>query len=599
MLSKKDIEELATGAVKRYFNTCELISPQIQENDKTPDWDGYLNLYKIKKDVRKNYLGCLRIQIKGTQVDEFNDTESFPIERVFLNNARSEGFIFFVVEIKEDGSSKIFYKTMAPIEIRSVLSKLKDGQETKTMSFDVLSNDKDLVYVQILSFLNDCIKQKSFANKEELRIEDIQNVTDYQWEFTLQGKKENFANDIFNGISAFLYLKTKEGAEIPIGNSRMTICIPEIKRTYSKSVKINDIIISDSYILRYSKEYFTYEIPSLLSFKIINNPNVKEGNVSIDILAKTTEQYISAYSTYLLILKEAHIQFGNRIFTLTSTVAADDTLKIEDKIREFKKHAEVLKQLNVVFPIDYSKFYYSDKVSIDKLYKGLIEHQPVESNVQKEIFRLDIANIRLLLCSCSDNNGKYYIDNFFESTNVRVKSGNTEIPFEVPTFSWLEQRGFVLFDNIPYDKILDSYKKFASLDKRVYTQANIDLLEMIKAADELQDKCELYKRELTLKAAYELSIWLIEVNDDPELINIHHINNLQIIKRNRPFNENELTLLLPMSQSEDSLIKAAAYILLDQFDLAAYIISSLPEEEQKVFTSYPIYHFMKCRKSDS
>ena len=27
MLSKKDIEELATGAVKRYFNTCNLVSP--------------------------------------------------------------------------------------------------------------------------------------------------------------------------------------------------------------------------------------------------------------------------------------------------------------------------------------------------------------------------------------------------------------------------------------------------------------------------------------------------------------------------------------------------------------------------------------------
>ena len=48
MLSKKDIEELATGAVKRYFNTCNLISPQIQENDKTPDWDGELNLYETK-----------------------------------------------------------------------------------------------------------------------------------------------------------------------------------------------------------------------------------------------------------------------------------------------------------------------------------------------------------------------------------------------------------------------------------------------------------------------------------------------------------------------------------------------------------------------
>lgn len=54
MLSKKDIEELATGAVKRYFNTCNLVSPQIQENDKTPDWDGELNLYENKKDISLN-----------------------------------------------------------------------------------------------------------------------------------------------------------------------------------------------------------------------------------------------------------------------------------------------------------------------------------------------------------------------------------------------------------------------------------------------------------------------------------------------------------------------------------------------------------------
>ena len=98
MLSKKDIEELATGAVKRYFNTCNLVSPQIQENDKTPDWDGELNLYENKKDIRKNYIGSLRIQVKGKEVPKFKDKETFPVETVFLKNARNEGFVFFVVE---------------------------------------------------------------------------------------------------------------------------------------------------------------------------------------------------------------------------------------------------------------------------------------------------------------------------------------------------------------------------------------------------------------------------------------------------------------------------------------------------------------------
>lgn len=46
---------MATGAVKRYFNTCNLVSPQIQENDKTPDWDGELNLYENKKILEKLY----------------------------------------------------------------------------------------------------------------------------------------------------------------------------------------------------------------------------------------------------------------------------------------------------------------------------------------------------------------------------------------------------------------------------------------------------------------------------------------------------------------------------------------------------------------
>ena len=158
MLSKKDIEELATGAVRRYFNTCELISPQIQENDKSPDWDGFLNIYKHKKDIRANYVGSLRIQIKGKQVNDFEEKESFPVETVFLKNSRSEGFVFFVVEVKEDGASRIFYKMMAPIEIRSELSVLKEGQKTKTYSFDYLDDNKSSHFrvISKYTFLSFC-----------------------------------------------------------------------------------------------------------------------------------------------------------------------------------------------------------------------------------------------------------------------------------------------------------------------------------------------------------------------------------------------------------------------------------------------------------
>ena len=125
MLKTKDIEELAISAVKSYFNTCALVSPHISDNDKTPDWDGTLDLYEKEKDVRKNFFGSIGIQVKGKLVKDFKGKTSYPVETVFLSNALNKGFIFFVVEVKENGETKIFYKTMAPIEIRGEMSKIK------------------------------------------------------------------------------------------------------------------------------------------------------------------------------------------------------------------------------------------------------------------------------------------------------------------------------------------------------------------------------------------------------------------------------------------------------------------------------------------
>lgn len=386
MLSKKDIEELATGAVKRYFNTCNLISPQIQENDKTPDWDGYLNIYKEKKDVRRNFIGCIRIQVKGIQVNDFKKTESFPIETVFLNNARSEGFVFFVVEVKEDGTSTIFYRMMAPIEIRAELSKLKNDQKTKNFHFEILDSDKDFITRQLAEFLIDCIKQKSFAIKDEFKIEDIKDATEYQWGFTMLGKKENFAKDIFDGFKSFLYAKTKEGVEIPVGNSRMTVCIPEITGIQQEPV-VTDNIIANEYTLKYSKDFITYEIQNLLSFKILNNVNVKENNVTIDILAKTTEQYIEAYSIFLSLLRVRQIKFGSHCHTLKTKNTDRIISDLENRISNFKKHAEVIKVLNIKTPLDYGIFSKEDNKSILQLHKALIEHQPIGLNKPKAFFK--------------------------------------------------------------------------------------------------------------------------------------------------------------------------------------------------------------------
>jgi hypothetical protein len=216
-------------------------------------------------------------------------------------------------------------------------------------------------------------------------------------------------------------------------------------------------------------------------------------------------------------------------------------------------------------------------------------------NNPNDVFRLDIANICLLLSSHSDDNGKYYIDDFFVSSNIKVTSGNSEVPFQVPPFSWLEQKGYVMFDNIPYEKIINSYEKYTSIDKRVLLQANLDLLEMIKASDELLMKSLNSKREHVLNVSLSFSQWLMGVNEDSTLVNIHHINELQIKKRMRPLTDEEKSSLLRLTQSDDLMIKAAAYILLDNKDIAEYIVTQMEDEDRNVFTTFPIYNLSKIK----
>ena len=287
MLSKKDIEELATGAVKRYFNTCNLISPQIQENDKTPDWDGELNLYESKKDIRKNYIGSLRIQVKGKEVSKFKNKETFPIETIFLKNAKNEGFVFFVVEVMSNGDNKIFYKKMAPIEIRGLLASINKQQKTKNMPFEALSRDKSWIEVELKAFLSDCIKQKSFASKTPFSIEDIKNVHDYQWEFSFQGKKDNLLKDFLGGFKSFLYLKTKEGVEIPIGNGLMNIVLPELTINKEENVYIGKDIVATNYILTYTKESVSYRLESLFLLKSEQRAPSTKRISTLEILANT------------------------------------------------------------------------------------------------------------------------------------------------------------------------------------------------------------------------------------------------------------------------------------------------------------------------
>ena len=564
MLSKKDIEELATGAVKRYFNTCNLVSPQIQENDKTPDWDGELNLYENKKDIRKNYIGSLRIQVKGKEVPKFKDKETFPVETVFLKNARNEGFVFFVVEVMTDGKSKIFYKKMAPIEIRGELASIEQQQKTKNIQFEPLSMDKPWIEVELKAFLLDCIKQKSFASKGQV-----------------------------GGFKSFLYLKTKEGVEIPIGNGLMNIVMPELTIKKDENVYIGKDIVASNYILTYTKENVSYKLEGLFLLKSEQGLSSTERSSKLEILANTTDGQIKAYEVYKRLIKFGSIKFGETEITIKASNKKVILSMINKRLSNLSIHKSVLNILNIKTPINYKTFTEEDDFSMRQLYKALIEHKAIGLTNPQDIFKIRIANINVLLVCQSDNNKKFYLDNAFASPLIKVMQNSDVSPFQVPIFSFLGQKGYVLFDNIPYNRIIEIYNECNLKDSRVIIQANLDLLQILKAYDELKQLGHLEKSKHTIKAAQSLSKWLLENERENSMIALHQLNSLQITKRQRAFTEDEINLLLQLSQNNSDMVRAGAFLLLGKIDVAQFIIQQFPEDEKTRFMEFPIAIFIK------
>ena len=63
---KKAIEEKALNYFKSFIEDSKVISQYLDENDKEPCWDGHLYLYSDGKHDKKNLLGRVPVQIKGT-----------------------------------------------------------------------------------------------------------------------------------------------------------------------------------------------------------------------------------------------------------------------------------------------------------------------------------------------------------------------------------------------------------------------------------------------------------------------------------------------------------------------------------------------------
>ena len=102
------------------------------------------------------------------------------------------------------------------------------------------------------------------------------------------------------------------------------------------------------------------------------------------------------------------------------------------------------------------------------------------------------------------------------------------------------------------------------------------------------------KNPTMLKSCKELAKWLLDNDKEENLIEIHQIDLLQVTKRERSLNEQELEIVYNMLDSQsDNLFKFVCYVLLDDLNSANRYYKQLDSETQNNLKNYPIYYFME------
>lgn len=589
-MNKKAIEEIAVNAVVDYFNLTERIAPYISNNDKEPVWDGNLYLYRNAQHTNEKLIGKIPVQVKGKECKDFKTNQKHSIEIVNLENyKRDGGVLFFVVQVKSNGEKKIFYNDLAPVRIKNILKNRKGGK-TVSVKMEPLEDDKIDVEKKLYEFYWDCFRQKSFANKPAIPLEDFSKHKFEAITFHLENEQKD---KIFHGESShpvYLYAKTVEGIEIPLGDQKYTIRLAKNPQIIEKKISINEKLYYSKYIVGEDKNDHIITIGKSTTILCSKDKDDKTMRVKFNLKRGLLSDILNDSNFIIALHKYKHFQVDDVRFDFPDN--NNDLSLFIKKMEYVKRIDKMLRALNVSKDLDTSSMSKEEEETLTLLLDSLEYDTPVKIDSDNTcMMPLKIGNINLLLYADKVGQGRFKLQDFFAGKFViSYQMGKKKKKRMTSHFTALRKEDFVKFDNIPFNSIVQSYEEMLPHNDDIFTRANYDMLEMLLASDELETKDKI-KSNLILDGAKKLSIWLKDESKELETKNVHLINYYQVVVRERNFTDEEREALRDISASDlQNTIKASAFILLENKEMADYFLRKLTSEEMDVYKTYPIYN---------
>ena len=582
-----DVEKLAVSAVVNSISKTDILSPFINSGDKEPSWDGNIYIHsdhnKSKKDIKK-----IPVQVKGEHRKCIPPKKKpkFSASIVDLNNWLNDGgIILFVVLMDETGDKNIiYYASLLPVLIRFLEghSRGKNNISIPLKEFPTASNKKVEI---MLNFYENMLKQASFVNANLQTMDEwaqkgcLENIT---FTVTAYGKRDDIKDydSVFLRNDMYMYATVK-GMPIPIPLPEIPMDV-HISREYFYDVQVKNRVYYKSYNVVRHKNGTDIHIGKGTVLKITADAKKAElafkARGTLSECIRDTEFFVDLTENLELTVNGATIRFSDN--------GRNDAEQYKRNLEYYKDVKAMLDRFGVNKELLCDDLSERDKNNLHNFTLAMVKGTNIVfPDATNDIIygRFTIANLVLLIWATRINEKEYKLDSFFGDHKLAVFEDENHLgtPHAITHYTMLRKQDVIEASNIDYGKIVGDLNQ-NEVCPIVIEQLTFFMLEMLKAYDEQEEK----KTEL-LNVAELYCNWLLD--KEYGVNNNMLLNRLQIVRRSRDFNDEEIGMLSELiNDSNELAIRCGANILLGRNEEAQKIFDKMSQQDQNIFKEYPI-----------
>ncbi len=586
--NQEQLDVLGTSAINTTFTLLGYCRPYVNTADKKPIWDGELFVYKTANDFSKNNLDfTIPLQVKTS----FHNKRNFPKQskhKALVSELRAyledRGVLFLTVLVNNDGGNQIYCGYLTKSEIKKYITK---AQKHKSITIYFQRMPKSFK-----AFYDELYTLHLQRQLNSISVDELRNLKNAKYKFSVRHIPTDADIIMHIANNPVDILVECDGFSDPfyLGDCRAYLKFSQI---FEKPISVDGVVYFNEFSKTPNGNGYLIKIGKSTSLKIVPDAKIKDKyNFNVTVTAShdgtikdlihELKFVISSFEKNGFFIDDCWLSYPALCHNNSDALNAWKTsLKFWQDVLKLFERLGIDEQLDINQLDDNS---YKDLHTLIDAF--VYDKRVVGVERDSHTVTFAIGNINILVFAEHLEGNYFKLRDVFDGLLVSMKNKNKRVmisPFMIPYMPILG----CIPDNVPINKLEQSYNDISRLNSNLTDIAIENLLSMLLAYDKTS-------RKIHLRAANILAHWLIDNNSDHKSASIHKLNLFQTLLRKRQLNDDESDELADIAvKSNDTSIRIAANALLGNTALVKRLWHNLKKSAQKDLASRPIYKFIQ------